>query len=131
MLDFPRYSEYDKYTIPVMYDRIEQYILDFYEATTSIGRINAILHICYAAIQHKSIIETTHSKAFVLEMIKCILRNEDWISTYMPVFEIYMLKELQDYKFIEGKDDTAIYFKGIYIELWEVEEVYTKNNLAV
>lgn len=131
MLDFPRYLEHDKFMIPVMYERIEQYILDFYEATTSIGRINAILHICYAAIQHKSIIETTYSKTFVFEMIKCILQNEHWISTYMPVFETYMLKELQDYKFIEGKNDVAEYFKGIYIELWEVEEVYNKKNIPI
>lgn len=118
---------------PLMKDAVETYIVQFYQASTIIDRINAVLHICYAAIQQKTFIGCIHSKKFVLEMIRCILKNQEWISIYMPIFEGYMLNHIKDYEFIERTDDyeIAAFFEGVIVNMWEVEEAYNKKNLPM
>lgn len=132
MLDLPRYSN-DTCVFPIMKDTVETYIVEFYRATTSVSRINAVLHICYAALQQKKFISVLHSQTFVVEMIKCILRNQEWILTYMPLFEQYMWEHMKGYEFIERKDDyeIAAFFEGVVVDVSEVEEVYNKKNIPI
>lgn len=132
MLDLPRYLN-DTCVFPIMKDTVETYIVEFYQASTSVSRINAVLHICYAAIQQKTFIGVLHSKKFVIEMIKCILRNQEWISIYMPLFEQYMWEHMKRYEFIERKDDyeIAAFFEGVIVDISEVEEVYNKKNIPI
>jgi hypothetical protein len=131
MLDFPQYYKLDTIIFPVMKDTVEYYIIEFYAATTTIDRINAILHICYAVIQQKSFIELMHTELFILEMLKCIVRNEEWLQTYLPLFYEDMMKSLKKYQFTEGTYDheLAKFFENIYVNIEDVQSVYSKRNL--
>ena len=131
MLDFPQYYDIDTIMFPVMKDTIEYYIIEYYGATTAIDRINAILHICYASIQQKDFNGVMHTEFFILEMLKCIVRNEEWLQTYLPLFYEHMMKSLKDYEYMEGTYDYEIakFFENIYIPTEEVHTVYSKTNL--
>ena len=131
MLDFPQYYDIDTIMFPVMKDTIEYYIIEYYGATTTIGRINAILHICYASIQQKDFNGVMHTEFFILEMLKCIVRNEEWLQTYLPLFYEHMMNTLKDYEYMEGTHDYEIakFFENIHVSIEEVHTVYSKTNL--
>jgi hypothetical protein len=121
--------------IPEVENSIEYYILEFYNAHTKITRINAVLYILYATIQQLEEIKKSHSKEFMITLMKCITQNMSWISIYCPIIEVELMRKMKGLTYIETEHDLAFIelFKKVYITIEEIDEVYEKgiNKLMI